>query len=56
MKDKPAATNYGFATILPRFASRLSVLFSVFVTSLAAMLVFMLQKRITRFTWRSGLP
>jgi len=43
---------FKFATILPRFAERLSGLFSVFVTSLAARLVFTLQKRITRYTWR----
>jgi hypothetical protein len=49
------STNHGFATILPRFAYVLSVLYSVFVTSLAAILIFTLQKRIRRFTWRAAV-
>jgi hypothetical protein len=40
------------ATILPRFAYRLSVLYSVFVTSLAAKFVSTLEKRNKRYTWR----
>ena len=50
MKDKQAATNYGFATICLRpirFMERLR-------DFLAAMLIFTLQKRITLYVVLSG--